>query len=39
MRNYYYDIKPRNVLVRGTSFILADSGFLKLKNADESQTL
>lgn len=40
MHGYHHDIKPRNVLVRGTSFILADFGFAKLKSADEdSQTL
>lgn len=37
---YHHDIKPRNVLVRGAAFILADFGFAKLKGADEdSQTL
>lgn len=36
----HHDIKPRNILVRGTSFILADFGFAKLKSADEdSQTM
>lgn len=37
---YHHDIKPRNILVRGTTFILADFGFAKLKGANEdSQTL
>lgn len=31
MHGYHHDIKPRNVLVRGTTFILADFGFSKLK--------
>lgn len=40
LHGYHHDIKPRNVLVRGTSFILADFGFAKLKGSDEeSQTL
>lgn len=40
LHGYHHDIKPRNVLVRGTSFILADFGFAKIKGADEdSQTL
>lgn len=40
MYGYHHDIKPRNVLVRGTHFVLADFGFAKLKSVDEdSQTL
>ena len=40
LHGYHHDIKPRNILVRGTTFILADFGFAKLKGADEdSQTL
>lgn len=40
LHGYHHDIKPRNVLVHGTSFILADFGFAKLKGVDEeSQTL
>jgi len=40
MHGYHHDIKPRNVLVRGTAFILADFGTSKLKELDEdSQTL
>ena len=36
----HHDIKPRNILVRGTSFILADFGFAKLKGEEQdSQTL
>ena len=39
MHGYHHDIKPRNVLVRGTDFILADFGTSKMKELDEdSQT-
>ena len=39
MHGYHHDIKPRNVLVRGTDFILADFGTSKMKEVDEdSQT-
>lgn len=32
---YHHDIKPRNVLVRGNDFILADFGTSRLKNEGE----
>lgn len=32
---YHHDIKPRNVLVRGADFILADFGLSRLKAEDE----
>jgi len=36
---YHHDIKPRNVLVRGSKFILADFGLSKLKQlGDDSKT-
>ena len=39
MHGYHHDIKPRNVLVRGTDFILADFGTSRMKELDEdSQT-
>ena len=39
MHGYHHDIKPRNVLVRGTDFILADFGTSKMKAVDDtSQT-
>lgn len=36
MHGYHHDIKPRNILVRGANFILADFGSSKLKKVDES---
>ena len=40
LQGYHHDIKPRNILVHGTAFILADFGFAKLKGREEdSQTL
>lgn len=40
MHGYHHDIKPRNILVRGTDFILADFGLSRLKNeADDSKTI
>lgn len=36
MNGYHHDIKPRNVLVRGTNFILADFGLSKLKDQEDS---
>ena len=40
LHGYHHDIKPRNILVRGTNFILADFGFAKLKSVEEdSQTV
>ena len=36
MHGYHHDIKPRNVLVRGGNFVLADFGSSRLKRADES---
>lgn len=39
MHGYHHDIKPRNVLVRGTAFILADFGTSKMKElGEDSQT-
>ena len=35
MHGTHQDIKPRNVLVRGTEFILADFGLSRLKPAEE----
>ncbi|KIW34742.1 uncharacterized protein PV07_01500 [Cladophialophora immunda] len=35
MHGYHHDIKPRNVLVRGPDFILADFGTAKLKDVLE----
>ncbi|KIW21533.1 hypothetical protein PV08_02113 [Exophiala spinifera] len=35
MHGYHNDIKPRNILVRGPDFILADFGTAKLKDALE----
>ena len=36
----HQDIKPRNILVRGTNFILADFGLMRLKTSNEdSKTL
>lgn len=36
MHGYHHDIKPRNVLVKGGNFVLADFGSSRLKRADES---
>ena len=36
MHGYHHDIKPRNVFVKGGSFVLADFGSSRLKKADES---
>ena len=39
MRGYHHDIKPRNVLVRGGDFLLADFGTSRMKELDDnSQT-
>jgi serine/threonine protein kinase len=35
MHGYHHDIKPRNILVRGTDFILADFGTSRLKDVQE----
>ncbi|KAL9120617.1 MAG: hypothetical protein Q9187_002825 [Circinaria calcarea] len=35
MHGYHHDIKPRNILVRGSAFILADFGTSKLKDIDK----
>lgn len=35
MHGYHHDIKPRNILVKGGDFILADFGSSRLKRADE----
>lgn len=35
MHGYHHDIKPRNVLVRGTSFILADFGSSRMKETEK----
>lgn len=35
MHGYHHDIKPRNILIRGTNFILADFGLSRLKKLDE----
>ena len=32
---YHHDIKPRNILIRGSEFILADFGLSRLKQIDE----
>ena len=36
MHGYHHDIKPKNILVRGGTFILADFGSSKLKKFEES---
>ncbi len=36
MHGYHHDIKPRNILVKGDSFVLADFGSSRLKRADEN---
>lgn len=39
MHGYHHDIKPKNILVRGTDFILADFGNSKVKQlGDDSKT-
>ena len=39
MFGYHHDIKPRNILIRGSDFILADFGFARLKPLqDDSKT-
>jgi serine/threonine protein kinase len=35
MHGYHHDIKPRNILIRGSDFILADFGLSRLKEIDE----
>jgi serine/threonine protein kinase len=40
MHGYHHDIKPRNILVRGSDFILADFGLSRLKDEiDDSKTI
>ena len=40
LRGYHHDIKPRNVLVRGLDFILADFGLSALKSPeDDTKTI
>ena len=36
MHGYHHDIKPRNILIRGTEFVLADFGLSRLKDIDEN---
>jgi serine/threonine protein kinase len=33
---YHHDLKPKNILVRGTTFLLADFGLSRLKMEDQS---
>lgn len=35
MKGYHHDLKPQNVLVRGTDFVLTDFGLSRLKELDQ----